>query len=631
MDVSKLLKEKIVSAVSSVYGIDIEMNDIEILRPDNSVWGDYSTNIAMRLVKQVEQQPKEIANKLCYEISQPGVHVKMGSKEVEVFSKIDAQDPGFMNFTLSEEFLARTALASSYIIDNLKMNEDIGLYRGKTVLFEYTDPNPFKALHIGHLMTNTIGESLSRIYELGGADSKRVNYQGDVGLHVAKSIWGALQKMEKEKVTIQSLEAKPLADRVSFFAKGYVLGNVAYEDDSSAKEEMNQLNFLVYFAAQERLQEEDGWKPVIDYQKFLNEGHSFSYDKVKEIYYKGREWSLESFEEMYAVLGTKFDNYYFESMAGEYGSKVVEEGLKKGVFKEDKGAVIFPGEEYGLHTRVFTNSLGLPVYETKDLGLALLKAEDYDYDLSFIITGNEVNEYFRVVLKALEQLQPDLAKKTTHIGHGMLRFKEGKMSSRTGDVIKAEAFLADVKSAVLEQMEASSSEGTLSEKEKEKVVEKLAVGAIRYSVLRQGIGKDVIFDPEHSISVTGNTGPYLQYTHARTNSVLEKAQEWDFDPDLVTYESEDAAVFQEREVAVVRHMNAFGGVFRLALTSNSPNLVCEYLFELAQKYNALYNDLPILTEENDVSKMIRLQITKQTRDLLKTGLWTLGIKAPDRV
>ena len=590
MELMELLREKISEVIKKSYKLDMTSDEIDVSHPGNELWGDYSTNIAMRLSKEVKQTPTEIAKKLSYELSQDSHAWQIDGVECEMFEKIDFQDPGFINFTLSEKFLTAAALTSDEKLESQKGNLNIGQYRGRNVLFEYTDPNPFKVFHIGHLMTNTLGEALSRMYEISGANVKRVNYQGDVGLHVAKSIWGVLKK------------PLPLDDKVGFFADGYVMGEKAYETDPKSKDEIHQLNYLIYIAAQERLQKEENWKPVVDYKKFLNESHTFSYEEVKELYEKGRKWSLEHFEKMYKILGTKFDAYYFESMVGEYGLKIVNDNLGKGVFKKDEGAIIFPGEKYGLHTRVFVNSFGLPTYEAKDLGLAILKSESFDYDLSFIITANEVDEYFKVVLKAMEQIKPDLAAKTVHIGHGVMRFKEGKMSSRTGEIVSAEEFIEDVKKMVSEPQ---------------------AIGAIKYSILKQGMGKDIIFDKNQSVSITGNTGPYLQYTHARANSILEKAPKWSY--------NEAPATFQEREKNVLRHLVRFHDILSFALLNNSPNLICEYLFELAQRYNALYNDLQILKEPNEQAKILRLQITKQVRDLLKTGLWILGIEAPERV
>lgn len=270
-------------------------------------------------------------------------------------------------------------------------------------MIEFTDTNPFKEFHIGHLYSNIVGESLSRLLEAQGANVRRVIYQGDVGMHVAKAVWGFMQNLENKSgqdlvLRIANLEEKSLHEKIKFLGDAYSYGSRAFEDDSQAAEQIKVLNKKIY-------------------------------DKDIEVmpaYNVGREWSLKYFETIYARLGTKFDNYYFESEVGPEGSKIVKEYQLKGIFEESDGAIIFPGEKYGLHNRVFINSLGLPTYEAKELGLAPRKYKDFSYDMSVIVTGNEINEYFRVLLKALELIYPDIAVKTKHISHGMVRIPEGK-------------------------------------------------------------------------------------------------------------------------------------------------------------------------------------------------------------
>ena len=247
-------------------------------------------------------------------------------------------------------------------------------------------------------MSNAIGESLSRIFEFQGAKVKRVCYQGDVGIHVAKAIWG---KMENEKLN---------------WGQAYAYGAQMYDEDENARKETIELNKKIYARTDKN---------------------------INKLYDAGKKESLKHFGKIYKKLKTKFDYFIFESEVGPIGKKIVEKGLKDKIFeKGENGAIIFKGEKYGLHTRVFINSEGLPTYEAKDLGLAEIKYKKYKYDQSFIITGNEVNEYFKVMLCAMDKINPDLAKKTKHIGHGMMRLPEGKMSSRTGNVITAETLIA---------------------------------------------------------------------------------------------------------------------------------------------------------------------------------------------
>ena len=387
---------------------------------------------------------------------------------------------------------------------------------------------------------------------------------------------------------------------------------------------------MYLIVSQNILVEQENWQKIVDYQSLV-EGQSppFNLDQITSLYKAGRKWSLDYFETMYEKLGTKFDLYYFESKAGEFGFKAVQDNLRKGVFKKDQGAVIFEGEKYGLHTRVFVNSKNLPVYEAKDLGLAVMKYEDYPYDRSFIITANEVDEYFRVVLKAMEMVDADLANKTTHIGHGMLGFKHGKMSSRTGEIISGRVLLDLVKEKVVEkitQAGVSQDEGVKLEGEKLRdTAEKVALASIKYSILRSGIGHDIAYDEEEATSLVGNTGPYLLYTCARTSSVLSKAGV------LVLDARKSGFEFDPLELDVLRHIYKFPEQVVLAGERLSPNIIAGFAYDLAQKYNAFYSKIPIIKASTEDERKFRLCLTQAVGQVLANSLNLLGIPVVDKM
>ncbi len=488
----------------------------------------------------------------------------------------------FINIYLSDTFFAE-------LLQNiLQSGDDFGknnLREGEKVMFEYTDPNPFKQFHIGHLMPNVIGESLSRIVQWSGADVKRANYQGDVGPHVAKAIWG-MQELSAEMPNVK----EDLAKKAEFIGNAYVHGSNAYEDDESAKKEIDVLNKIIY---------------------------EKSDPKVVELYDWGRKVSLDHFEDIYAKLGTKFDYYFFESETAPRGLFLVEEFLAKGIFEKSDGAIVFKGEQYGLHTRVFVNSQGLPTYETKELGLSKMKFEKADFDLSVVITGNEQNEYFKVLLKVLEFVDSKIANRTRHIGHGMLRFASGKMSSRKGNVITGESLIVDVEKLVYEKIK----ERELSDEEKREIMAQVAVGAIKYSILRQSPGRDIIFDFEKSLSFEGDSGPYLQYSHARACSILQKAKEAGIVPSL-----EKADVAGELEKMLAK----FADIAQRAEKDFAPQLIVTYLTELAGAFNSYYANNPIVDSTNP-SSPYRVALTQSFKTVMKNGLWLLGIVAPERM
>ncbi|MBU1015135.1 arginine--tRNA ligase [Patescibacteria group bacterium] len=563
----------------------VGFGDIALERPENLEHGDYSTNAALVLASKTKKAPREVGELLLAFLE------KHKPKTIE---RVEVAGAGFINFFLSKEALAEELELA------VKEGEKYGTSKsskGKKVMVEFTDPNPFKEFHVGHLYSNAVGECLSRLMEAQGAEVKRANYQGDVGMHVAKAVWGMERKLAEEATKLQELEKLSLPERVHFLGQVYAKGAAAFEQDKGAAEEIAELNKKIFEGATE----------------------------AAELYEKGKAWSLEYFERIYERLGTRFEFSYFESEVGERGKKLVEEGLRKNIFQKSEGAVVFPGEEYGLHSRVFVNSQGLPTYEAKELGLAPRKYEDFPYDLSIIVTGKEVVDYFKVVLKALELLAPELRKKTVHISHGMVRLPSGKLSSRTGKVVAGEELLEEIKGRAREIM--AQSEGGLSLQEKEDVAEMVAVGAVKYSLLRIALGKDIIFDTEKSLSLEGDSGPYLQYTAARCKSILRKANE----QGISLAKPRDILGLAKEESALLRMLYRFPEVVEDAAENFAPHAVCGFLMETAQLFNSFYHAHPVLKAEREELRDFRLLLVAATANVLSNGLRLLGVKAPERM
>lgn len=583
--------------------------DYIVERPANSDFGDYSTNIALTLTKQLKKNPMLIAQDLINNFPKS-----------ELIKKIEVIKPGFINFWIADVQLINQL--------NKTAQDDFGItptYKNKKVMVEYTDPNPFKEFHIGHLYSNSVGESISRIYGAIGSDVKRADYFGDVGMHVAKSVWGLIEKMKKEKVSISDLEKKLLPERIKYLGQAYALGVKNYEGDKKIAEEIKGINYLVYLCGQEYLKDNYNWTPQVNYQQYLRPEFLGQFKTIKEVYYAGKKWSLDYFEEIYKRLGTKFDYYYPESIVGEFGLKIVKENLKKGHFEISEGAVVFPGEKYGLHTRVFINSLGLPTYEAKELGLAFKKYEDFKYDKSIIIVGNEIKEYFKVLHKALLITSPELGKITTNICTGMVKLPEGKMSSRTGNVITVAWMFDEIKIKLKEIMKNSKN---IEEKELNDIVEIITVTAVKYSLLKNGIGQDIIFDFKESLALEGNSGPYLLYTYTRCQSVLNKYQKSNIknQNDISKIKSD----LNKDEQNVLRLINQFPEIIQQAAVQLAPNLIANYLYELAQKYNYFYQKNKIL-ESEEKTKQLRLMLTKIAGKVIKEGLYLLGIKTVEKM
>ena len=487
---------------------------------------------------------------------------------------IEVAGPGFLNFTLSRDFFAEKITTARAASDGWGRNDS---WAGKKVLVEYTDPNPFKEFHIGHLFTNAVGESIARLFMMNGADTKRVNYQGDVGLHVAHSLWG----MQKLGITPGSVfTAKDLG-------KAYALGATTYKTDEGAAAEIREINKKVYSREDEI---------------------------INVLYDAGRAVSLAYFETIYALVDTSFDEYFFESVAGTQGKALVLNNPT--IFPESDGARIFDGEARGLHTRVFLNKEGLPTYEAKELALAKLKDERFGgYDHSVISTANEITEYFKVLLCAMGEVYPDLAKKTEHIGHGTVRLASGKMSSRTGDVIPSIEFIDEVAQSALEKMRENGLEDAALSRD-------IAIAAIKYATLKGSILQNSVFDKDRALSFEGDSGPYLQYTHARICSVLGKATAAGVLP--------STKLPPKTPYAVEKLVYQFPEVIATALSERAPHKVAGYLIELAGSFNSFYAQEKI-ADANDEYAPYKAAVAEAVRTTLKNGLWTLGIKAPERM
>lgn len=599
--VYKIISE-LLEVMKSLYpDVALLVEDIELERPTVAEFGDYSTNVAMVLSKKVGKNPREIASEI------------VSKFKSDLIEKVEVAGAGFINFTISKDYLL------DQLKEVLRLGEKFGMsnqFSEKKIVVEYTDPNPFKELHVGHLISNVIGESLARLHEASRAVVWRADYFGDVGVHAARSVWGIRKKMKEEKISLSDLSQKGLAEKVKFMGEGYALGTRLYDEDPTVKEEIDRLNAVLYIVAQ-KIWSEQGQEPIINY----NPEGKISENEISEVYelYKfGRQWSLDYFESIYAILGTKFDGYYPESRVAEVGYKYVLDNIGK-VFERSEGAVIFRGEKFGLHTRVFINKNNLPTYEAKELGLAPTKYKDFPYDGSIIVVGKEIKEYFQVLVEALKQINPQLGDATHPIFTGMVNVPQGKMSSRKGNVITVLQILNQLSKMAKNKMQA----GVLGDEEKDKVAMKIAVGAVKYAFLKPSIGNDIVFDFEKSVSFEGDSGPYLQYTYSRCRSVIGKAK-------LKTgsLKLEDYKLNQE-EMAVLRLLQRYPVVVEEAGKNYSPSTICSYLYDLAQKFNLFYNKHRII--DGEVPNEFRLALTEAVGIVIRNGLTLLGIETAERM
>lgn len=535
-----------------------ESVDIQLSRPDEN-HGDFTTNIALQIAGKVNKSPRNIAEEIVAEI-----------RKIDTSVELTIAGPGFINIRLSDSELMKA------VQNPTKFPKPLA---GKVVVAEYSDANAFKALHAGHLYTSLVGDAVANIMNVAGAEVKRVNFGGDVGMHVGKAMWAIIQKLGGEHP--DQLDKIPKEERATWVSDRYVEGNKSYEENSSDKAEIIDANIRVY-----------------EVHKSGDKNSEFA-----QIYWKCRQWSYDGFDSLYNVLSMHpFDKYYPESAVADLGVKTVLAHVGK-VYEESDGAIIFRGEPYGLFTQVFISSEGLPTYAGKDVGLIQHKFEDYHYDLSYIITDVAQKDHLSVVMKSIEQFEPRLVERTTHHTHGRVKFADGKkMSSREGNVVMAN----DVIDAA---MQASSSKD-----------QSVTLGAIRYAFLKNRIGGDISYDPVESVAQEGNSGPYLQYALVRARSILRKAA------DITPNEDIDHLDTDERSLA--RKIGMYQEAFADALTEYSPHHICTYLYELCQVFNRFYEKSRVV---GDSRASERKALVEAYEKVLSHGLGILGMPKPEKM
>lgn len=553
------MNKTIEQIINRLFGVE---QSVQLTRPD-AQFGDYATNVALQLAKPLGKNPREIAEQIAEALRQTGD-----------FSEVTIAGPGFINIRLDD-----TALLA------LTRRKPQPVYDSQRIVFEYSCPNAFKELHTGHLYQTVFGDIASRLMLLGGADLQRTSFGGDVGLHVAKCLWGMVAELGGEQPEkLDTVDADPFA-RSRWISGCYVRGAKAYEEDANVKADIDELNRTIY-----------GFHSTDDHTSPL-----------AQIYWTTRQWSFDYFDAFYKLIDVETMRYYPESQTAVVGMEVVEEQLAKGVLKKSDGAVVFEGDESRhLHTRVFVTSKGLPTYETKDIGVIWMEKQDYDFDHRYLLTGNDQKEYMRVVFAAAEAFRPELAGTMTHLTNGTVKFADGKkMSSRLGNVTRALDVMDIVRDKVSE---------LIDDKE---LIDTVTLGAIKYAFARYRLGGDIAFDIEETVSLQGNSGPYLQYAHARARRILEKTG-------AVTMPS----IVRDEDRTLVRKLGEYTEVLELAIRALEPHHICNYLFELAQEFNRYYEKNQVAGNEHEAH---RAGIVALYADTLAAGLAILGIDAPARM
>lgn len=541
----------------ALVALDIDVPETIVLEhPLELSHGDYATNVAMALAKGLGQNPKALAESIVSHIPE--------SLDV---AQVTVAGPGFINFHLPESFFAKQLAA---IIASPETWGTGDAYRGQHHLIEHSSPNLFKPFHIGHMVNNAIGESLVRLTESQGATVTRLSWPSDVSPGIAKAVWGLLDMGKAENFSIEDIGA------------AYVRGTEGYEASEETKATIHKINRQLY-----------------------NQVPGQYWD----IYTKGRELSLQTFNTVTGRLGSRFDALLFESASEKVGKALVQEHTP-GVFEESEGAIIYRGTSDGLYDSVFITGDGFGTYLAKDLGLLSMKRSMYTFDHSVTITDIEQKQHFELVVSAATKVDPNLTKKAQFIQHGRLRFAGGAIASRLGNVPLATDILENIKGEVRANAKRDMSEET---------VEAIAVGAIKYTILRTSPGKNIIFEPDRSLSLEGDSGLYLQYTLARAGSVLEKAEE----------EGVRASVSGTMLApALERVLYRYPNMVRRAAVSYEPHHVVQYATEIASLFNSWYASETILGQSDSGE---RLAVVEAVAATLRSAMRLLAIPTPEKI
>jgi arginyl-tRNA synthetase len=591
--IQEILKNHIANAFKSVYQIDVDSQSIALENTKPDFEGDY-TFVVFAYLKISKKNPEQTANDI-------GTYLVENAREIQSFNVIK----GFLNIVVSEV----------YWLDFLQSNYQntcygLGAKTNQKILVEYSSPNTNKPLHLGHVRNNLLGFSVAEILKANGHEVYTCNLINDRGIHICKSMLAWIQQGNGETPASSGMKGDHLV------GKYYVAFDKTYKEEIKAlmaegkSEEYAEKNAPSILAAQELLQKwEAGDEETVNIWRTMN------------------GWVYEGFDVTYKKLGVKFDTFYYESNTYLLGKEIVQEGLEKGAFyqKED-GSVWIDLTADGLDHKLLLRGDGTSVYITQDIGTAELKYKDFACERSIYVVGNEQDYHFKVLQLICKKLHKSYAEGIYHLSYGMVELPHGKMKSREGTVVDADDLIDGMLQTAEETTKALGKTEGLPLEDLEVLYETIGMGALKYFLLKVDPKKKMMFNPEESIDFQGNTGPFIQYTHARIKSILRNASSIDF----VNVDSIKISLHKaEKELIFLAFQ--YAEVIKDAGREMSPGVICNYVYEVAKSFSSFYHECPILKESNEEQKKLRLQICNMTAYIIKSGFALLGIQVPERM
>jgi arginyl-tRNA synthetase len=590
MNLTEKLSPHIEKAIHEIFGISIEKIEFQATRKDFE--GDI-TMVIFPLLKLIKGNPAEIGNKI-------GSYLVENVSEVVRFNVV----AGFLNIVISDQY---------YIdfFNSIKDEPQFGFRKPAAedaVLVEYSSPNTNKPLHLGHVRNNLLGYSVAEIIKASGKKVYKTQIINDRGIHICKSML-AWQKFGHEETP-----------ETSGLKGDKLVGKYYVEFDKAYKAEINNL-----MAEGKTEDEAKKQAPIIrEAQQMLIEWENGN-KEVVALWKKMNGWVYEGFTETYENLGVDFDKYYYESDTYLLGKDVVNIGLEKGVFEKDPdGSVWIDLTAEGLDRKIVLRSDGTAVYMTQDIGTAIQRVKDFPDVGGMVYTvGNEQDYHFKVLFLILQKLGFDWSKNLFHLSYGMVDLPSGKMKSREGTVVDADDLMTEMTETAQKISEELGKLESYSEAEKAKLYKTIGLGALKYYILKVDPKKRILFNPEESVDFAGNTGPFIQYTYARIQSILRKA-------DFKMIPSK-AAEIHEKEKELLKQLQMYPEVIQSAAENHSPALIANYTYELVKEYNSFYQSVSILGEENEDKRTFRTQLSKVVGETIKSAFALLGINVPERM
>ncbi|RKS03668.1 MULTISPECIES: arginine--tRNA ligase [unclassified Flavobacterium] len=592
MKLSQILTSHIQVAIQELFNITVERVEFQLTRKDFE--GDI-TMVIFPLLKVIKGNPIEIGTKI-------GDYLVANVEDVVRFNVVS----GFLNIVVSDDYYLN-------FFNNIIADENFGFVSAspneKAVMVEYSSPNTNKPLHLGHVRNNLLGYSVAEIIKASGKKVYKTQIINDRGIHICKSML-AWQKFG-EGQTPESAGLK--GDKL--------VGNFYVKFDQEYKAQINDL------IAQGKTEDEAKKQApiIVEAQRMLLDWEAGK-PEVIELWQKMNQWVYDGFALTYKNLGVDFDSYYYESNTYLLGKEVVQFGLEKGIFEKDPdGSVWIDLTEDGLDRKIVLRSDGTAVYMTQDIGTAIQRVKDFPDVGGMVYTvGNEQDYHFKVLFLILKKLGFDWAESLFHLSYGMVELPSGKMKSREGTVVDADDLMEEMtETAGRISTELGKLEGYSTE-EKAKLFRTIGLGALKYYILKVDPKKQILFNPEESVDFAGNTGPFIQYTYARIQSILRKANFDIVSPSAVE-------VLHSKEKELIKQIELFPEVIQNAAHNHSPALVANYTYELVKEYNSFYQSVSILGEEDLTKKTFRVQLSKKVGETIKSAFKLLGIEVPERM